>query len=184
MLPLMLDVTGKKVIIAGGGKVALRKLSIFLKEGAAITVISPEASEEIQRLHEKGVLFWKKTVIKKEDLEGAHFLIAATNDPSANEALCDMADKGTWVCVASDGNKGNMQMMSFKRDGDLTISVSTSGSSPGLAKELSGILMDRCKSIAEKLPVIKKERERIKNTLPMEERRERIRFFIQGLMRQ
>ncbi|WP_370296027.1 NAD(P)-dependent oxidoreductase, partial [Rossellomorea marisflavi] len=43
----MLDVTGKKVIIAGGGRIALRKLSIFMKEGAVITVISPEASEEI-----------------------------------------------------------------------------------------------------------------------------------------
>ncbi|WP_430493764.1 precorrin-2 dehydrogenase/sirohydrochlorin ferrochelatase family protein [Rossellomorea marisflavi] len=183
MLPLMLDVTGKKVIIAGGGRIALRKLSVFMNEGAVITVISPEASEEIQRLHEHGAIVWKRACIQKEDLKGAHFLIAATNDPSANEALHIMADASTWVCVASDGNKGNMQMMSFKREGDLTISVSTSGSSPGLANDLSGILMDRCKSIAKKLPFIRREREHIKNTLPSHERGEQIRLLLKELMK-
>lgn len=148
-----------------------------------ITVISPEASEEIQRLHVNGNIIWKRARIQKEDLNGAHLLIAATNDPHANEALYTMADASTWVCVASDGNKGNMQMMSFKREGDLTISVSTSGASPGLAKDLSGILMDRCKSIANKLPFIRKEREHIKNTLPVHVRGERIRLLIQELMK-
>jgi precorrin-2 dehydrogenase/sirohydrochlorin ferrochelatase len=48
--PLFLDLTGQKVVVIGAGKVATRKVRTLLAAGAAVTVISPEATPAIQRL--------------------------------------------------------------------------------------------------------------------------------------
>ena len=52
MLPLHINLSGKRIVVAGGGNVALRRLKTVLPEGADITVISPDALPEIKQLAE------------------------------------------------------------------------------------------------------------------------------------
>ncbi|EGP9537583.1 bifunctional precorrin-2 dehydrogenase/sirohydrochlorin ferrochelatase, partial [Listeria monocytogenes] len=46
--PIMLDITGKKVVIIGGGKVALRKITGLLDAGADILVVGLKILPEIK----------------------------------------------------------------------------------------------------------------------------------------
>ena len=46
-LPLFIDVTGKKCLVVGGGKVASRKLIPILSTNMSVTLISPDVNDEI-----------------------------------------------------------------------------------------------------------------------------------------
>ena len=70
MLPLHINLSGK-IIIAGGGNVALRRLKTVLPEGADITVISPEALPEIKQLADEGRIRWVSRKIEMKDLAPA-----------------------------------------------------------------------------------------------------------------
>ena len=61
--PVTLRLEGKKVVIVGGGKVAERKVKGLLGTGAEVVVVSPEATDEIHRLHREGEIVWKKIVL-------------------------------------------------------------------------------------------------------------------------
>ncbi|MFC0271233.1 NAD(P)-dependent oxidoreductase [Metabacillus herbersteinensis] len=136
MLPLHINVTDKKVLIVGGGKIATRRLQTFLNEGATIRVVSPEASKEIEELAETGVIQWEQKEITIEDLNSASIIIAATNHPEINEWIAEKASEHQLVNVVSSAEKGNLTIPKFVTKGRLTFSVSTNGASPLLAKQI------------------------------------------------
>jgi siroheme synthase-like protein len=45
--PLFLDLTGRRVVVVGGGRVALRRTRGLLESGARVLVVAPEVAEEI-----------------------------------------------------------------------------------------------------------------------------------------
>ena len=45
--PVVLNLTGRRCIIVGGGRVAERKAKRLIESGAAVTVIAPEATENL-----------------------------------------------------------------------------------------------------------------------------------------
>ncbi|PFG06274.1 NAD(P)-dependent oxidoreductase [Bacillus sp. es.034] len=173
MLPVMIDVCGKQVTIVGGGKVAFRKLSVFLEQRARITVISPEVVDEIKVLHEENKISWFKREVASEDVRNAFIVIAATNKRSVNEQVKKYSEENQLLCVVDNGDCGNMQMVSFKQKGNLTIAVSTGGASPFLAKKLTNQLSQPFDDLfIEKLAIISSERKEIKaSDLPEREKR-------------
>jgi precorrin-2 dehydrogenase/sirohydrochlorin ferrochelatase len=58
MYTVTLNIRNKKALVVGGGTVATRKIRHLLKEGANVTVISPEATDEIKKWEEKGEVHW------------------------------------------------------------------------------------------------------------------------------
>ncbi len=101
MLPLHINLSGKRIIIAGGGNVALRRLKTVLPEGADITVISPEALPEIKKLADEGRIRWIPRRIEMKDLKPAFFIIAATNDRGVNQEIAANASETQLVnCVS------------------------------------------------------------------------------------
>ena len=51
--PFFIDMTGKKVLVAGAGSIALRRVSALLRFGAVITVVAPQMREEFQKLQQQ-----------------------------------------------------------------------------------------------------------------------------------
>lgn len=143
MLPLHINVQDKHVIVVGGGKIALRRLRLFLEEGAIVTVVSPEVVPEIEELSKLKKLNWLEKKVELADLGHAFIIIAATNDSSINEWIADNVDVNQLVNVASNADIGNVTVPKSMKKGRLTLSVSTNGASPKLAKQICEQLSDQ-----------------------------------------
>ena len=150
--PFFMEIEGKKGVIAGGGRVAARKVEKLLAFGPALTVIAPQI-EECMRIQEEllqedaaaSLLFLEREV-RAEDLEGADFVIAATNEESVNGWIADYCRKEKIpVNVVDDKEKCTFFFPALVKDGPLTIGISTDGQSPLTASWVR-------KEIAEKLP--------------------------------
>ncbi|MFS0879921.1 precorrin-2 dehydrogenase [Bacillus sp. 7586-K] len=143
MIPLHIDVKGKKVIVVGGGKIAYRRLCLFLAEGANITVISPNVISEIEELFHLGKITWLEKKIELSDLKNAFFIIAATNDASINEWIAANIEENQLINIVSNAKLGNVTVPKTVKKGKLILSVSTSGASPKLSKEISEKLIEQ-----------------------------------------
>jgi len=135
--PIMLQVQGKRCLVIGGGQIATRKVRSLLQAQADITVISPLVTEEIKRLAEEQVIRWKEKEFEKEDIVGAFVIIAATNQASVNHEVYQAAEKNQLINIVDQPELSNFIVPSSFRRGKLTISVSTSGASPGLSRQIT-----------------------------------------------
>ncbi|MGN9865621.1 precorrin-2 dehydrogenase/sirohydrochlorin ferrochelatase family protein [Bacillus swezeyi] len=138
MLPLHINISGKRVAIAGGGRIAARRLQTVISEGADVTVISPEASAEMLELIETYRVHWKKKKAEPADFKGAFLIILATDDPEVNKRIAQSASDHQLVNVASEAERGNVYVPKIINKGNITISVSTNGASPRHTIELAG----------------------------------------------
>jgi precorrin-2 dehydrogenase/sirohydrochlorin ferrochelatase len=155
-LPISLKVVGRPCIVVGGGKVAERKVRSLLECGASITVISPSLTSGLDGLALEGRIRHLAREYCRGDLAGAFLAIAATNDRMANRAAVEEArGSGVLVSDSTDGETGDFIFPATLRRGDLTISVSTSGASPLLAKqirdELATLYGEECGRILQTL---------------------------------
>ena len=64
--PIFIPFENKKVLIYGGGKIAVRRVKTLLEFGADITVIAPTVEEELKC--EKRIV-WKKDSYKEGSIE-------------------------------------------------------------------------------------------------------------------
>ena len=136
MLPLHINVNNRHVLVVGGGKIAFRRLLLFLEEGAIVTVVSPQVINEIEDLYVEKKISWHQKKVELSDLQYAFIIVAATNDPDINDWVARHANDFQLVNVASNMTKGNVIVPKSLKKGRLSISVSTNGASPKLAKEI------------------------------------------------
>ena len=134
--PVMLGLEGKVVVIVGGGKVAERKVRGLLESGARVVVVSPEATEELQRLSSVGKIKWAQRPFLPEDLQEAFMIFAATDDKDLNQLVRVSAEPHQLVTVVDDPNGSDFHLPSSFQRGRLSIAVSTGGASPMLAKKI------------------------------------------------
>lgn len=174
MLPLMIDVTNKPIVVIGGGKIAFRRITVFLKQGALIKVVSPSVIAEIKELSESKQLNWVKKEVDKEDLASAFLIVAATDHKDVNEWAAKAANQDQLVNIAGQAELGNVQMPSFHQQGRLTVAVSTDGASPTLAKDLCQQFFDQFDDeFFSKLDELFNERKQIKaSSLSQDEKKD------------
>jgi precorrin-2 dehydrogenase/sirohydrochlorin ferrochelatase len=130
--PVFLDLKGRKVVVVGGGKVAERKVLVLLKTGADVTVISPSITRRLQRERVKKTLRHIPRDFARNDLKGAFLAIAATDSSEINREAAVRAP--VLVNVVDVPSECNFITPSVITRGDLTIAISTGGTSPALAK--------------------------------------------------
>ncbi|MGK9265787.1 precorrin-2 dehydrogenase [Bacillus inaquosorum] len=137
MLPLHISLEKKKVVIAGGGTIALRRLKTVLSEGADITLVSPDVEPEIKEMADNRRIRWANRTIEKEDYLDAFLIIAATDNAAVNKEIAQTALPFQLVNCVSDAELGNVYMPKIVKRGHVTVSVSTNGASPKHTKELA-----------------------------------------------
>lgn len=131
--PLFLDLRGRKVLVVGAGKVALRKTRGLLEAGAVVTVVSPEGEAEFASL----AVEWKRRRFRASDVGGQALVFTATNDRAVNRKVGEAAAaRGIWANVADAPEECDFLVPSRIRRGDLQVAVSTGGRSPRLAAGL------------------------------------------------
>nr|MBF0221515.1 bifunctional precorrin-2 dehydrogenase/sirohydrochlorin ferrochelatase [Desulfobulbaceae bacterium] len=135
--PAYLDIKGRECVVVGGGRVALRKVRGLLECNASVSVVSPILHAELAALHAQGKIIWHEKKYSKGDIVGAFLVIAATNDQGAQEEVFhDARQLNTLLNVADVPEKCNFILPARVQRGSLSISVSTGGKSPALAKML------------------------------------------------
>ena len=135
--PICLDLAGRPCIVVGGGRVAERKVMGLLASSAQVSVISPELTEVLLQYHNDGSIGWINREYRTGDLEGAFLVIAATDDQQTQKQVHDEAAAHNLLLnVADVPQLCNFILPAAVRQGDLTISISTAGKSPALARKL------------------------------------------------
>jgi uroporphyrin-III C-methyltransferase/precorrin-2 dehydrogenase/sirohydrochlorin ferrochelatase len=94
-----LRLTGKKVVVVGGGTVAQRRLPLLIASGADVHVISRSATRSVEAM--TGITLALREY-RDGDLDGAWYAIAATDDPAVNEAVVAEAESRRIFCVRAD----------------------------------------------------------------------------------
>ena len=135
--PLFLNISGKKCIVVGGGRVAERKVERLLDCGAAVEVISQEMTPLLMDYCREGKIVHRKGEYKSAMLSGAFLVIAATNDGFVNRQVTkDARGRGVLVNIVDDPKQCDFIIPSLIKQGDLSIAISTGGKSPALAKKI------------------------------------------------
>jgi uroporphyrin-III C-methyltransferase/precorrin-2 dehydrogenase/sirohydrochlorin ferrochelatase len=135
--PVYLALEGKPVLIVGAGPVGLEKLESLLPTGARITVIAPEAREEIQAWHREGRITYLARTFKDEDIHGFFMVVAATNFPAVNHRVFELGNALNVLSnSADDPDNCNFIMAAITRQGPMQAAVSSAGCSPALAQRV------------------------------------------------
>ena len=143
MFPIMLNIHGRKCTVAGGGNVAERKVKTLLKYGADVTAVSPVFKDRfpnVKRLEKE---------YSSSDIENSFLNQTIYNDAKKRNILVSLSD---------DTEHSDFILPSSKNYDDITISVSTNGKSPALAKKISQIKSNDLEFYASILPIIEKYR--------------------------
>jgi len=144
LYPAFLSLQGKVCAVVGGGGVAARKVRSLLATGASIVVISPQLHAELQALLSHSPIRSIASNYVTEHLEGAHLVFAATNDPEVNRRVAqDAHERGLWVNVADNPALSDFYVPATIHRNDLTVAISTGGSSPAFARYVRELLEQR-----------------------------------------
>ena len=132
LLPLFVNLAGRRVVLVGGGPVAAAKLTQLLDAGADVLVVSPVVHAEIER---SGVLIARRE-FNPADLDAAWFVVAAAT-PDVNRTVGRAAEARRIFVNAVDDPANATAFLSgvVRRDG-VTLAISTNGDAPGLASLL------------------------------------------------
>jgi len=133
-----------RCVVVGGGQVAARKVVALREAGAKPVVISPVLCETLRCQAEKREIQAIQRAYRPGDLAGARLVIAATDDSAVNEKVWREAQAiGCLVNVVDDPSHCDFYAPATVRRGALTISVSTAGNSPALARRISQVLEEQ-----------------------------------------
>ena len=140
--PIFIQLEEEDCLVAGGGRVAQRKVEILLEYGPKIRLVAPRVTDSLWKLGQQGKIQIFLRRFRPEDLEGARLVIAASNDPEVNgsiSAACRqqnipvnvvdvkeekgiitaVLEKGAGVCpVVKEGAGNNKTLIVFSDDLD------------------------------------------------------------------
>src|SRR3954469_16015274 len=132
-----LHLTDRPCLVVGAGPVGLEKIEGLLACDAAVTVVAPEAIDEVAELAAEGTITWHRRTYDPSDLAGAFMVIAATSTTDLNVAIFrDAEARQMLVNVVDVPPLCNFILPAIVRSGPIAIAISTSGASPALAKRL------------------------------------------------
>ncbi|NIA24598.1 MAG: bifunctional precorrin-2 dehydrogenase/sirohydrochlorin ferrochelatase [Gammaproteobacteria bacterium] len=132
--PLLLRLEGRSCVVVGGGRVAEGKVEGLLAAGGDVTVVGPELTERLLGWFEEGRIGWKPTPYRKGDLAGCFLAVAATEDRDVNEKVWKEAQARSILLNAPDDpSHCNFLLPAVHRQGDLVVTVSSSGRAPAFS---------------------------------------------------
>ena len=135
--PISLRISGARVLVAGAGIVAARKVARLVECGAQVLVVAPEACDGIRHLAEAGALQWQARQAASTDVVGCTLVFIATDDPDANKALARAArEAGIPANRADAPDECDFLVPAVVQRGAVTVAIDTAGTAPALGKWL------------------------------------------------
>ena len=136
-LPIFLSVRGKRALVLGDGVMAARKADWLLRAGADLTVVTPTLGDELLRLRDMYSFKHQPQALQQEDLGGCVLAYGCAEEDALNQTLHAFAkQQGVPVNVADRPENCDFIMPSIVDRTPITIAISSSGTSPLLARQL------------------------------------------------
>ncbi|MEG1501667.1 MAG: bifunctional precorrin-2 dehydrogenase/sirohydrochlorin ferrochelatase [Clostridiales bacterium] len=136
--PLFMDLEDKKIVVFGGGKVASRRIHSLQGFGGRLLVIAPQIDDDLLAL--AGVDFLVRGY-QKNDCQGAFLVLAATDNPSVNEAIAqECREKGILFNTAHQKELCNFYFPALMEEDGFLLALTSQGKDHGLVKRLAGDL--------------------------------------------
>ncbi len=128
LLPLFVNLSGRRVLLVGGGPVAASKLATLAAAGADVRVVAPEVHPDIARA---GVVVVERP-FTAGDLDDAWLVVAAAT-PEVNREVARAAEaRRVFVNAVDDPANASAFLSGVVRRDGVTLAISTSGDAPGL----------------------------------------------------
>ncbi len=135
--PAYLKLDNKKILIIGGGKIAADKLGHLLDFTSKIVLLAEKFDKNILELSQKNSIKYIQKKYEKNDIDGFDIVIVAIDNIEKQKEIYLEAKSKKILCNSVDTVEYcDFIFPSYIKKGDLTISVSTSGASPAVAKHL------------------------------------------------
>ncbi|MGB5942177.1 MAG: bifunctional precorrin-2 dehydrogenase/sirohydrochlorin ferrochelatase [Leeuwenhoekiella sp.] len=139
LYPVFLKVRNLKILIVGGGNVALEKLTFLTKSSpdAEVEMVAPFFREETLALAERFHVKITKKKYRPSMLKKRHIVIATTDSPKVNKRVYKGARKRFILAnIADVPDLCDFYMGGIVTKGHVKIAISTNGQSPTTAKRL------------------------------------------------
>lgn len=171
--PAYFNLENKKILLVGGGYIALEKLEKLVDFTKEIEVISKEVSADFSSFASEHNITVEQRFYETGDILKYDIVIVATDTVSLHKEIFEES-RSTRILVNSVDDTAYCDFIfpSYIKRGDLTVSISTSGASPALAKRLRAYIEKLIPSNIESFLV---ELKGLRKTMP--KGKERMRFF-------
>lgn len=169
--PMFVPLEGRRVLIAGGGAVALRKIEKLAPYGASFRVVAPEILPEIAARPD--VETAPRAFCPEDVRADWAFVIAATDDAGVNREIAGLCGaRGLPVNVVDDPENCSFLFPALVRRGPFSVGVSTGGASPTAAvyfkEQIEAMTPEHLEDI---LVWLHAQRARLKARIPQERAR-------------
>ena len=162
--PAFIKLDHKKILIVGGGAIAHEKLTRLLDFTEDITVIAARLSPAMHETIEEKNLAFEQRNYRQGDISGFAIVIVAVDDIPLQGEIFAESKQYRCLCNAVDSVEYcDFIFPSYVKKDDLTIAISTSGSSPAVAKHLKRYLQ---KVIPSGISEFLVEMKRLRQSLP------------------
>lgn len=146
LFPVFLKLEELRLLIVGGGPVALEKLVAVLNNSpkAKIKLVGITVNDEIQKLSKlHSTIEIHERPFYSSDIDDGDLIITAVNNRAVSETIFRLAkEKGKLVNSADLPEYCDFYLGSVVRKGNLKVAISTNGKSPTIAKRLREIFSD------------------------------------------
>lgn len=194
LFPIFLKLHSKKILIVGGGLIAMQKLQTLLNTEAKLFVIAPTIIEEIKNLQGVFPNFRKIEFIERDyhigDEKEFFLVIAATDLKELNETIYHRCqDQNILVNSVDQPDLCDFYIPSIIESGDIKIAISTNGKAPSVAqamrKEMQNLIDSRYKKLVN---LIAEFRSKVQSKIPGQEsfrrRSKLIRWYTERILKQ
>ena len=138
--PIMVNLSGRRCLVIGGGAVAERKVKSLLQAGAHVTIVSTAFTEGLLEMgNQSEVMLYRQRFHPSIMIDEPYSLVvAATNDAEVNAHVHEIAlRQGQLINVVDQPQLSSFIVPSVVRRGKLVIAVSTGGASPSAARKIA-----------------------------------------------
>lgn len=169
--------TEDTILFVGGGKVAERRMQLFIDEPCNIVVIAPTVTDRICQWAKDNRITWYDRAFTMDDehhiITSSLFFIC-TDNSELNDTLYDMGKKHRVWTNRSDAPRAcRFTVPSSLELGDLHIAISANNVGPRINRLVKQDMMNRYGQLQKAMPRLKIFREEVKLLLPTPEARQK-----------
>jgi uroporphyrin-III C-methyltransferase/precorrin-2 dehydrogenase/sirohydrochlorin ferrochelatase len=135
--PVFLDLRGRRVVVCGGGEIAIAKLRLLMKTEAELVVHAADPAPELRAWAAEGRIALVPRPLEPGDAAGAALVYAATGDAGADAAVAEAGRAaGVLVNIVDDLEGSDFITPAIVDRDPVTVAIGTEGAAPVLARKI------------------------------------------------